>query len=143
MKTAYKRYLILFVLVTAAAVAIGTIGIAKQKSHIYFIPDGYTGWVEIRYDQKDSPALAVEGKSYVHVVPETGIVTTSNAPTAGKMEFYYIDKQGYRNEIGLDLIHGQAMKSKETPLSDGTMQKESVNRFFVGTEQQFHEATKK
>jgi hypothetical protein len=143
LERAYKIYLIVFAVVVIAAVAIGTIGINKQKSHIYVMPSGYTGWVEIRYNQEDSPALPREGRAFLHHIPNSGVLSTSSPPTAGGMTFYYVDEQGNRSEIGSDMIHGQAMKGHDIKFSAGTTEQASVNMFFVGTEQQYNDEMKK
>lgn len=62
MKKLYVLYLVVFFAISIAAVVIGSYGINDQKSHIYLLPDGYTGWVEIRYKQEGSPPLLREGK---------------------------------------------------------------------------------
>ncbi len=138
LKRAYKIYLIVFAVVVIAAIAIGTIGMNKQKSHIYVMPSGYTGWVEVVYNQKDSPALPKEGKALLHIIPQDGVLKTSSAPTDGGMTFYYADAQGKRSEIGNDMIFGQSIRKKDIKLSDGTTASADVNSFFVGTEQQYN-----
>jgi hypothetical protein len=136
---AYKIYLIVFAVVVIAAAAIGTFGINKQKSHIYVMPSGYMGWVQVIYNQKDSPAFPKEGKAFLHNIPQDGVLQTSSPATSGGMTFYYVDEQGERNEIGSNMIHGQSIGTKEIKLSDGTTVQANVNSFFVGTEQQYND----
>lgn len=139
MKKLYVLYLVVFFAISIAAFVIGNYGIHDQKSHIYVLPDGYTGWVEIRYDQEGSPPLPREGKEYVNLIPRTGILNTSDSPTAGEMKFYYLDEQGNRKRIELDMIRTQGMSTKDVLTSNGTREELSVNVFFVGTEQQWND----
>ncbi|MDO3677786.1 DUF6843 domain-containing protein [Paenibacillus ehimensis] len=140
LKKLYVLYLVVFLGISIAAFVIGNYGIHDQKSHIYLLPDGYTGWVEIRYEQEGSPPLIREGKKYVHLIPRTGVLNTSDSPTSGGMEFYYLDEQGKRNKIGLEMIRTQAMKTKDVLTSKGIQEQVSVNVFFVGTGQQWNDA---
>ncbi|MGG4034928.1 hypothetical protein ABEV74_14650 [Paenibacillus cisolokensis] len=141
MKQRYKVSLVVFVVVVVAAIAIGfgLAGSNKQKSHIYVMPDGYIGWVQIIYNQKDSPELPKEGKAFLHNIPKDGVLRTSSPATSGGMTFYYADEQGKRTEISSDMIQGQSIGTKEIKRSDGTMEEAQVNSFFVGTEQQYKE----
>ncbi|MCP1307760.1 DUF6843 domain-containing protein [Paenibacillus tyrfis] len=139
LKKLYVLYLVVFFGISIAAFVIGNYGIHDQKSHIYLLPDGYTGWVEIRYEQEGSPPLPREGKEYVNLIPRTGILNTPDSPTSGEMKFYYLDEQGNRKRIELDMIRAQAMKSKYVLTSNGTKEELSVNVFFVGTEQQWND----
>lgn len=140
LKKIYALYLVVFFAIAIGAVIIGSYGINDQKSHIYVLPDGYTGWVEIRYGQKDSPPLIREGKKYVHLIPRTGVLNTSDSPTSGAMTFYYLDEQGNRKSIGIDMIRAQTMETKEAATPNGATEQVSVNVFFVGTEQQWNDA---
>lgn len=139
LKKLYVVYLVVFFAISIGAIVIGSYGINDQKSHIYVLPDGYTGWVEIRYDQENSPPLSREGKEYVHLIPRTGILNTSDSPTSGEMKFYYLDEQGNRKKIELDMIRTQGMSTKNVLTSNGTKEELSVNVFFVGTEQQWND----
>ncbi|KEQ24700.1 hypothetical protein ET33_08205 [Paenibacillus tyrfis] len=139
LKKLYVAYLVVFFGISIGAIIIGSYGINDQKSHIYVLPDGYTGWVEIRYEQEDSPPLPREGAEYVNLIPRTGILNTSDSPTSGEMKFYYLDEQGNRKRIELDMIRTQGMSTKDVLTSNGTREELSVNVFFVGTEQQWNE----
>ncbi|GIP19186.1 hypothetical protein J40TS1_48280 [Paenibacillus montaniterrae] len=139
MMRVYKIYLIVFAVIIIAAIAIGTIGINKQKTHIFVMPNGYSGWVRVVYEQQDSPALPMEGKAFLHEIPEEGILFTSSPPTSGLMLFYVKDKHGTRTEIGTDMIQGQSMGTKTIKFPDGTTKDAEVNSFFVGTEQQYND----
>ncbi|MCP3774398.1 hypothetical protein NLX71_13930 [Paenibacillus sp. MZ04-78.2] len=108
LKKLYVLYLVVFFAISIAAVVIGS-----------------------------SPPLLREGKEYVHLIPRTGILNTSDSPTSGGMKFYYLDEKGNRNKIELDMIRGQGMGTKNILTSKGTTEQLSVNVFFVGTEQQW------
>ncbi|WP_163859719.1 DUF6843 domain-containing protein [Paenibacillus elgii] len=140
LKKLYVVYLVVFFGISIGAIVIGSYGINDQQSHIYVLPDGYTGWVEIRYEQEGSPPLPREGEEYVNLIPRTGILNTSDSPTSGEMKFYYHDELGNRKKIELDMIRTQAMKTKYVLSSNGTEEELSVNVFFVGTEQQWNDA---
>lgn len=86
MKKLYVAYLVVFFGISIGAIVIGSYGINDQQSHIYVLPDGYTGWVEIRYEQEGSPPLPREGEEYVNLIPPTGILNTSDSPTSNGTE---------------------------------------------------------
>lgn len=140
---AYKIFIVVFAIIVIAAIVIGTKGVFNEEMHIYVMPAGYKGWVQIVYNQKDNPQLPKEGDAKLNNIPKDGVLKTSDPPTSGGMKFYYVDDQGKRTEIGNDMIHGQNMAGKETKLSDGTTEERMTNSFFVGTEQEYQNRTVK
>ncbi len=135
MKRLFKIYMAAFAVLAVVAIAFGMVGISKQKSHVYLLPSGFTGWVEIQYNQVNRPALPKEGEAFVHKIPDSGVLQTSNPPTAGGMNFYYEGELGKRIEINPGMIHGQSMGTKTIKLHEGRTERIDVNTFFVGPEQ--------
>jgi len=82
------------VIAVAAVAAIGTLGTNKQKNHIYVMPDGYTGWIQVVYNQQNYAALPKEGQAFLHTIPPDGVLMTSSPATSGGMTFYYADESG-------------------------------------------------
>lgn len=138
----YLAFVIILVMVTVAAVIYGLRGTTNQTTHIYLLPQSYTGWVEITYNQPDSPELDREGDDYVYVIPDTGELRTSSSEKAGPMVLYYVDEHGNRTELAPGMVHAQGVTSGSLRQPDGTVREVTVNRFFVGTEQEWqqHEA---
>ncbi len=138
-KKIYVLYLIVFISITIFGFIIANYGINNQDKHIYVLPNGYTGWVKIVYDQKDSPPLIREGRNYVNLIPANGILRTSNPSTSGVMEVYYLDEQGNRNKLPSDMIQSRRPKVVEVQRSDGTFEDQAVYLFFIGTKEQWKE----
>ncbi|MBP1988636.1 DUF6843 domain-containing protein [Paenibacillus eucommiae] len=112
----------------------------NNYDHKYLLPQGYTGWVEITFDQPDSPPLEREGKSYVYEIPADGKLQTSTTMKSGTMLLYYVGADGQRTRIGLheSMNHGGGTSSGEEHRSDGTVKIFPTKvTFFVGTEDQW------
>ncbi|MEW9673900.1 hypothetical protein [Ammoniphilus sp. 3BR4] len=126
-----------------------------EVKHLYLLPNGYTGWVEITYTQYEYPPLTEEQNNSLFYksqtiisinVPKTGVVKTSSEFKAGLMEFYYVDSKGNGQRIGQnpEMIHGFSVGDHEVHHADGKVEKfPTVERFFVGTEQQWEQEVKK
>lgn len=135
---AYKVFIAVFAVIVVAAIVIGTRGLNGQENHTYVLPAGYTGWVAVIYNQKGYPELPKEGDAIVNRIPKNGVLKTSSAPTAGGMTFFYADDQGQRTEVGMGMIQGQHMGTDTIPRPDGTKEEQTINAFYVGTEQQYY-----
>lgn len=67
----------------------------RQPRH-YYIPEGFSGWVTIRYEKPDAPALEEKDGVLMIWVPENGIVETSSKLVNGwarDEHFWYGDGQ--------------------------------------------------
>jgi hypothetical protein len=110
----------------------------------YLVPDGYVGWIEVRYGEKNAPELPLVDGAFLCKVPGDGIVNTSSVIQDGwaKDEYSYYSRNG--STIGL----------KETGWGSGGMiwapsdeWKDTAQRtrvdayFFVGTEEQYRRLT--
>jgi hypothetical protein len=107
----------------------------KNKPTIYFIPHGYVGWVKVYYGQDGYPPLPIQDNYLVYQIPGTGILKTSTQePQYGwsTVNYYYIDSNGNKTELLPNInyfAHSQGRKDGQ-PL---------VEKFFVGTKEQFNE----
>ncbi|WP_127589121.1 DUF6843 domain-containing protein [Paenibacillus koleovorans] len=130
-----KSYILLFALLLTIATVVLTACNARP-THLFVLPQGFTGWVEVTYEQPNAPALKEERNHIVYEVPASGKVATSSANKAGPMVFYYVDAIGQRTGFGTkeQLVHGIGTSS-------GTDQPPML-RFFVGTEAQFKQQPK-
>lgn len=103
----------------------------EKTTHLFLLPEGYTGWVEVVFDRPDSPPLKSEDHYLVYEIPRSGEIYTSSSNITGPMAFYYIDENGTRKKIpnNVPMIHGLGTKS-------GTGMAQAL-RFFVGAEEQW------
>ncbi|WP_379358885.1 MULTISPECIES: DUF6843 domain-containing protein [unclassified Paenibacillus] len=113
--------------------------VSDRTTHKYLLPEGFTGWIQVTYEQPEHPPLKTEGKKLVYEVPPSGKIVTSSKNATGPMELNYIDQEGKQKQFRTDipLIHGLGTSSGES--STGELFPEKVT-FFVGTEQQWREA---
>jgi hypothetical protein len=111
----------------------------------FLIPQGYVGWVGVRYGDKDAPPLPTDHGMFAYRIPATGFLSTSSPLEAGWASdyyFYYSDDGAIRalKSTGWGLggmIWGEAVESQETP----DAAKPSLREYFyVGTEGQYHQA---
>ena|SRR5579872_2366930 len=97
----------------------------------YLIPDGYVGWVEIKFGQADASPLAIENGDLVYRIPENGLLNTSNPLEYGsaKDHYFYYSLDGKLREL------------KSIPWEPGNMiwsgtNSETEEFFWVGTDEQ-------
>lgn len=97
----------------------------------YLIPDGYVGWVEIRFAQTNATLLPIESGNLVYRIPDNGLLETSTPLEYGsaKDKYFYHSKDGSLREL------------KSIPWEPGNMIWGATNSqteefFFVGTEEQ-------
>lgn len=77
--------LFLIAIVTVCIVAGGIIFLIKTErpTHKFLMPTGFTGWVEVTYEQSGFPALKKEGRSFIYEVPPAGKIMTSSKDVSG------------------------------------------------------------
>jgi Carboxypeptidase regulatory-like domain len=106
----------------------------------FLIPDGYSGWVLLVYNQKDAPPVQIDDGIKVFKFSKVGRLTTSSAgPDRGADNKYlYYSADGSVRDVPMDYKNGKGMIWGEY---EGTQQGVmSEYGFFVGTEQQYSEA---
>ena len=65
---------------------------AKRPRYIFELPDGYVGWVQIIFNDRNSASLQIVGGGVLLAVPESGVVRTSALRIHSSQapdEFYY------------------------------------------------------
>jgi hypothetical protein len=72
-----------------------------RAGDIVLIPSGYEGWVTIRYEVKESPALPKEGFKTLIQIPSSGILSTSSSRPEGygSDTYYALSSRGTRTRI--------------------------------------------
>jgi hypothetical protein len=104
----------------------------------YEIPDGYTGWVEVKYGTASCEQERPEGVANAIRIDRdgSGCSTRSKKPSTGLVHFYYVDATGRRTrELKNTGWGGGGEIWAEAGNVDG-----SSYRFFVGSEQKFQES---
>jgi hypothetical protein len=131
--TALLTGFVWFVLVMVAAVSMGP-SIARHPSR-FLIPDGYVGWVEVKYRESNAPPLPMNNGTLIYRIPGSGLLVTSSILEDGwaKDEYFYYPKNGSVRAL------------KETGWGSGGMiwggSNSTVEQYFyVGTEAQYHYA---
>jgi len=106
------------------------------------IPDGYVGWVKIRFGVKGAPSLATKDGILIFTIPPGALLETSSIEENGwaKDEYYYYSPDGSTHpltETGWG-AGGQIWNANDewSPSPDGSRPTEITHRFFVGTEEQ-------
>lgn len=102
----------------------------------YFIPDGFVGWVEIRYGVPNAPPLPNDYGRYQVRFGPSGHIATSTKFEGGTAHdrYYFYSARGVREISESEYIRAGAVGSSDTP-GDFTREK-----FFVGTERQYWKA---
>lgn len=99
LKTVEKVILIGFV--TLAVMMTGLWVLDKQPNRAYYLPDGFEGWVKIRYSVENAPALVEKDGVLQFVIGEDGTLETSDKLVVGwrRDEYFYQDEQGETVQI--------------------------------------------
>ncbi|TXK75382.1 DUF6843 domain-containing protein [Paenibacillus sp. N3.4] len=127
-------FLILFV--TLFGIAGVYTAIKSPEHHKYIVPDGYTGWVKVTFDQAGYPPLEKKYRTYLYAVPANGQLVTSSRMKAGSMQVFYLGNDGSLRETGQyveESIH--AMGSSGHIDKDGRDVTEFS--FFLGSKEQW------
>jgi hypothetical protein len=101
----------------------------------FLIPDGYVGWVEIKYGESNAPSLPIISGTLICRIPDSGLLRTSSSLEEGwaKDEYFYSSNEGSVRAL-MDTGWG----------SGGMIWGESNSTvdqyFYVGTEAQYHNA---
>jgi hypothetical protein len=97
----------------------------------YLIPEGYVGWVEIRYGRTNATPLPMDKGTLVYRISDSGLLETSTPLEYGiaKAEFFSYSKQGSVRTL------------KSYPWEPGNMiwgmtNSQTEEFFFVGNEEQ-------
>jgi hypothetical protein len=110
----------------------------------FFIPDGYVGWVEIKYGETSSPVLPIENGAIICRFPASGLLQTSSRPEEGwaKDEYFYYSTNG-RTRTLRDTGWGEGgmIWAPTTYETDGTLNdvgdQQGMSFMYIGTEQQY------
>jgi len=127
--------------VMTAAISMGP-SMARQPTK-FLMPDGYVGWIEIRYGKPSAPALPVVNGELICRIPQESLVDTSSLVEGGwaKDEYLYYSPVGSTfalKETGWGsggMIWGGSHEWKQ--VQDRSDRARVDEYFFVGTEEQY------
>lgn len=90
-----------FLVGVLAAVMVAGVSCGVRAGNITLIPDGFEGWVVIRYQVPGEPSLGREGAKTIVKVPASGsLITNSDRPNGyGIDEYYFVGADGKRVPI--------------------------------------------
>jgi hypothetical protein len=116
----------------------GCSGDDAVSPNLYLIPDGYKGWVRVEFDKDAGMETKSEDGYTVIKVNEEGVSKVKSTVTHegwATNKYFYVTEGGERKELTPgEFIHG-ATEGRESKTNPGE------ENFFVGTEQEFAEAT--
>jgi hypothetical protein len=115
-------------------------GYSVPEQHKYIVQTGYTGWVEVTFDQADSPPLEKENGTYVFHIPASGKLKTSSPMKDGTLRVFYLGSDGNLTETNHheENIHAVSTKSHSTSYADGHREDSpTVVSFFLGDKEQW------
>ncbi|MDQ0913907.1 hypothetical protein [Paenibacillus sp. V4I5] len=115
-------------------------GYTVPEQHKYIVQTGYTGWVEVTFDQADSPPLEKENGTYVYHIPASGKLKTSSPMKEGTLRVFYLGSDGNLTETDHheETIHAVNTKSHSTSYADGRREDfPTVASFFLGDKEQW------
>lgn len=144
------KKLFILAIVTVCIVVTGIVLFNKfietNTTHKFLLPKGFTGWIEVTYEQPDSPALKKDGSTLIYEVPPSGKVMTSSTSVSGSMVLFYIEQDGrqVKGPPDVPLIHGQGTSGGDRWVPEGQTEKFPTKlTFFVGTEEQWRNSKEK
>jgi hypothetical protein len=107
----------------------------RRPASRFLIPSGYVGWVRIEYGVPDAQPLPREGKYLiVRLSKDASAQTSSSLPDGWSHDqFFYDSENGRRPLSNAGWCKGGMIWGEVT----GSEQSVKVQKFFVGTEDQF------
>lgn len=86
---------------------------SKRQARYYYIPDGYSGWVTIKYEKENAPALKEVDGVWELRIPPSGVLETSSELSSGWARDEFFWSKGGGNELiprKVD-VDGEAMRT--------------------------------
>jgi len=108
-----------------------------RRPAIYYIPEGYIGWVRVDYNIKDAPELPREGVSQIFKIPPSGLLQTSSELKQGAAtaEYFYYSGDSVRPMAEEDARGG--LISWVVKNADGSHTDRQFLYFFVGSRKEY------
>lgn len=121
------------VLIVTILLLVMLVMLAFKNVNVFLLPEGYTGWIQVTYEQEGYPELKREGWNFmgrdiVYPIPPSGELKTSSRSEVGMLRAYYINQDGKRVKMKDNSLHFH---------SGSTVNGVVLSRFFVGTREQF------
>ncbi len=112
----------------------------------FLIPDGYVGWVEVKYGDSNAPAFPMDKGTLICRIPDSGLLVTSSVLQEGwaKDEYFYYSQDGSLHalrETGWGaggMIWGSTHKWQQSQSQSKPRQIEAY--VYIGTEEQYNRA---
>lgn len=76
---------------SAVLLFMGYLFFTHRTAHHYFIPKGFSGWVTVKFEKPNAPALVEKDGALEFRIPTTGVLETSSKLKTGwsRDEFYW------------------------------------------------------
>jgi len=112
----------------------------------FLIPDGYVGWVEVKYGDLSAPAFQMDKGTLICRIPDSGLLATSSAVEEGwaKDEYFYYSKEGSLRDLketgwgAGGMIWGNTNEWQQSQIE--SKPKRIDTYIYIGTEEQYHRA---
>lgn len=121
------------------------IGLEQGPPERHLIPEGYSGWVSVRYGVAGRPALETDGDVLVFRYPKSGKLETSTTWSPGvKRKEYFYDGPGGPAALATRGLDRRIWGEHELSVGDGGDEDPSGadrwSGFFVGTREEHRKA---
>ncbi len=85
----------------------------KRQARYYYIPEGYTGWVTVKYEKEGQPPLKEVDGTWELRIPASGVLETSSSLGSGwaRDEFFWTDGVNDEKIPRKVDVDGEAMRS--------------------------------
>ena len=96
-----RRAVLIYLVMPGTLLVMSLISCGLRTGDDVLIPVGFTGWVEIRYNEPESPPLERSGLKPLINVPPSGRVSTSSSRSLGygADRYYFVVQDGTRTRI--------------------------------------------
>ena len=90
----------------------GYVIFTKRPPKHFYIPEGYEGWVTVKYESEGAPALPEEDGTLIFRIPESGVLETSSAFEDGwaRDEYFWLRADGSTEMIPREVGEGDEAK---------------------------------
>lgn len=118
-------------------------GLRRGVPETHLLPDGYEGWVIVRFGVEGASALETDEGALMYCYDETGVLVTSTEWNSGfkKQDYFYETANGRQSLARLvdeRRIWGKISISAREHLEQTKAERRDA--FFVGTREQYHRA---
>lgn len=108
----------------------GYVIFTKRPPKHFYIPEGYEGWVTVKYESEGAAPIPEEDGTLIFRIPENGILETSSEFEDGwaRDEFFWVSADGKSNLIPREVEEGDEAKRFVHDRKSGTRSYDHIIR---------------